>query len=162
MGGTGGGLTPREQAVLAAVGRRLNNAEIAAELFVSVRTVESHIAALRRKIGADTRAGLIRAADEERWRPEELAETRIAERRHHARAAASRRDWQTASRHIWRAAGSYRRRHGATRQGGVVAGSDAGVDRALHRGLPCALRQRRPAQRRAYVALARRQHAFGR
>jgi tetratricopeptide (TPR) repeat protein len=54
--------------VLAAVGRRLNNAEIAAELFVSVRTVESHIAALRRKIGADPRAGLIRAAAEERWR----------------------------------------------------------------------------------------------
>jgi predicted ATPase/DNA-binding CsgD family transcriptional regulator len=55
-------LTPRERAVLAAVGRRLNNSEIAAELFISVRTVESHIAALRRKLGADSRADLIAAA----------------------------------------------------------------------------------------------------
>lgn len=63
MGGVPGQtLTPRERAVLAAVGRRLNNSEIAAELFISVRTVESHIAALRRKLGADTRADLIAAA----------------------------------------------------------------------------------------------------
>jgi predicted ATPase/DNA-binding CsgD family transcriptional regulator len=55
-------LTPRERAVLAAVGRRLNNSEIAAELFISVRTVESHIAALRRKLGAESRADLIAAA----------------------------------------------------------------------------------------------------
>lgn len=82
--------------MLEAIGRRLTNAEIAAELFVSVRTVESHIAALRRKVGTDTRAGLVRAAAEERWRPEELTETRIAERRHEAKAAASRRDWPTA------------------------------------------------------------------
>jgi predicted ATPase/DNA-binding CsgD family transcriptional regulator len=63
MGGVPGQtLTPRERAVLAAVGRRLNNSEIAAELFISVRTVESHIAALRRKLGADSRADLIAAA----------------------------------------------------------------------------------------------------
>lgn len=63
MGGVPGQtLTPRERAVLAAVGRRLNNSEIAAELFISVRTVESHIAALRRKLGADRRADLIAAA----------------------------------------------------------------------------------------------------
>jgi predicted ATPase/DNA-binding CsgD family transcriptional regulator len=55
-------LTPRETEVLAAVGRRLSNAEIAEELHLSVRTVESHIAALRRKLAADTRAALVTAA----------------------------------------------------------------------------------------------------
>lgn len=51
-------LSPRELDVLAAVGRRLSNAEIAAELFTSVRTVESHIAALRRKLAVTSRANL--------------------------------------------------------------------------------------------------------
>lgn len=55
-------LTPRESAVLAAVERRLTNPEIASELFISVRTVESHIASLRRKLDADSRADLISAA----------------------------------------------------------------------------------------------------
>jgi predicted ATPase/DNA-binding CsgD family transcriptional regulator len=55
-------LTPRESAVLAAVERRLTNPEIAAELFLSVRTVESHIASLRRKLGAVSRHGLMDAA----------------------------------------------------------------------------------------------------
>ncbi len=58
----GCGLTSRESAVLAAVERRLANAEIAAEFHLSVRTVESHIASLRRKLGVDSRAGLIDAA----------------------------------------------------------------------------------------------------
>lgn len=56
------GLTPRETEVLAAVERRLSNAEIAAELSVSVRTVETHIASLRRKLDADSRTKLINAA----------------------------------------------------------------------------------------------------
>lgn len=55
-------LTPRERAVLGAVERRLNNSEIASEMFISVRTVESHIASLRRKLGATTRSDLIAAA----------------------------------------------------------------------------------------------------
>ena len=59
-------LTPRESAVLAAVERRLSNPEIAAELYISVRTVESHIASLKRKLGADSRAELIAAAGERR------------------------------------------------------------------------------------------------
>ncbi|NEE02450.1 response regulator transcription factor [Phytoactinopolyspora halotolerans] len=54
-----GGLTRRERATLAAVERQLNNAEIAEEFGVSVRTVESHIAALRRKLNAASRAELI-------------------------------------------------------------------------------------------------------
>jgi DNA-binding CsgD family transcriptional regulator len=56
------GLTPREGAVLAAVGRRLNNAEIADEFHLSVRTVESHIASLRRKLQVDRRSQLITMA----------------------------------------------------------------------------------------------------
>lgn len=59
-------LTPRERAVLAAIERRLTNPEIAAELFISVRTVESHIASLRRKLAADSRAELVAAAREAR------------------------------------------------------------------------------------------------
>jgi predicted ATPase/DNA-binding CsgD family transcriptional regulator len=59
-------LTPRESAVLAAVERRLSNPEIATELFISVRTVESHIASLKRKLGAESRAELIAAAGERR------------------------------------------------------------------------------------------------
>ncbi|WP_127792639.1 LuxR C-terminal-related transcriptional regulator [Agromyces sp. LHK192] len=64
VGVPGQALTPRERAVLAAIERRLNNSEIASELFISVRTVESHIASLRRKLGADSRAGLIDASAE--------------------------------------------------------------------------------------------------
>lgn len=59
-------LTRRESATLDAVARRLTNGEIAAEFHVSVRTVESHIAALRRKLGVDTRAALIAAAHQRR------------------------------------------------------------------------------------------------
>ncbi len=59
-------LTPRESAVLAAVERRLTNPEIAAEMFVSTRTVESHIASLRRKLGAQSRSALIAAAHRRR------------------------------------------------------------------------------------------------
>ncbi|MGH9213117.1 MAG: winged helix-turn-helix domain-containing protein [Acidimicrobiales bacterium] len=56
------GLSPRELEVLAAIERRLTNAEIARELFISVRTVESHIVSLRRKLGVDSRPGLIAVA----------------------------------------------------------------------------------------------------
>ena len=65
---TGPLLTHRERAVLVAIGRRLTNPEIAGEMFVSVRTVESHIASLRRKIGAESRAALIDAATVEQGR----------------------------------------------------------------------------------------------
>ena len=65
---SGTSLTPRERAVLAAIERRLTNPEIAAELYVSVRTVESHIASLRRKLGVESRGALIAAAGETRAR----------------------------------------------------------------------------------------------
>jgi predicted ATPase/DNA-binding CsgD family transcriptional regulator len=52
------GITEREADVLWAVAERLRNREIAERLHVSVRTVESHIAALLRKLGVPDRAAL--------------------------------------------------------------------------------------------------------
>lgn len=54
------GLTGREAEVLLLVVDRYRNAEIAAQLGISKRTVESHIAALLRKLGAADRADLMR------------------------------------------------------------------------------------------------------
>jgi len=52
------GVTEREAEVLTAVAERLRNREIADRLHVSVRTVESHIAALLRKLGVTDTAAL--------------------------------------------------------------------------------------------------------
>ncbi len=52
------GVTEREAEVLLAVAERLRNREIAGRLHVSVRTVESHVAALLRKLGVADRAAL--------------------------------------------------------------------------------------------------------
>ena len=52
------GVTEREAEVLSAVAERLRNREIAGRLHVSVRTVESHVAALLRKLGVADRAAL--------------------------------------------------------------------------------------------------------
>ncbi|MBO3749632.1 hypothetical protein J5X84_26435 [Streptosporangiaceae bacterium NEAU-GS5] len=52
------GVTDREAEVLLAIAERLGNREIADRLHLSVRTVESHVAALRRKLGITGRAGL--------------------------------------------------------------------------------------------------------
>lgn len=54
------GVTAREAEVLSAVAARLTNREIAERLYVSVRTVESHVSALLRKLGAADRGELIR------------------------------------------------------------------------------------------------------
>jgi DNA-binding CsgD family transcriptional regulator len=53
------GISPREAEVLWAVSDRLRNREIAERLVVSVRTVESHVAALLRKLGAKDRPELV-------------------------------------------------------------------------------------------------------
>ncbi|MFE9104480.1 ATP-binding protein [Actinomadura geliboluensis] len=56
-------ISPREAEVLELVGEHLSNAEIAARLFISVRTAESHVSSLLRKLDVpDRRALAARAA----------------------------------------------------------------------------------------------------
>ncbi|MFN8540508.1 MAG: helix-turn-helix transcriptional regulator [Thermomicrobiales bacterium] len=49
-------LTPRELEVLRLIAGGLSNREIAAKLFLSVRTAERHIANIYKKIGAHSKA----------------------------------------------------------------------------------------------------------
>jgi predicted ATPase/DNA-binding CsgD family transcriptional regulator len=51
-------ISAREAEVLTAVGEHLTNAEIGAKLFISVRTVETHVSSLLRKLGAADRREL--------------------------------------------------------------------------------------------------------
>lgn len=53
------GVTRREAEVLALVAEGLSNTEIAQRLFLSVRTVESHVSSLMLKLDRPNRAGLI-------------------------------------------------------------------------------------------------------
>lgn len=55
-------VSAREAEVLEAIGRNRANAEIAAELFISVRTVESHVSSLLRKLNVSDRQALARLA----------------------------------------------------------------------------------------------------
>ncbi|MEU0493139.1 LuxR C-terminal-related transcriptional regulator [Nocardiopsis sp. NPDC006139] len=57
-------ISAREAEVLDLLGGHLSNAEIAARLFISVRTVESHVSSLLRKLGMPDRRALARAAAE--------------------------------------------------------------------------------------------------
>jgi DNA-binding CsgD family transcriptional regulator len=57
-------VSPREADVLEALGQHLTNAEIAEKLFISVRTVESHVSSLLRKFGAADRRELAHLARE--------------------------------------------------------------------------------------------------
>ena len=58
------GVTAREAEVLVVIGGRLTNQEIAERLCISVRTVESHVSALLRKLGLPGRPALIQLAQE--------------------------------------------------------------------------------------------------
>lgn len=60
--GPGGELSEREVDVLRMVALGHTNADIAAELYVSVRTVESHRAHVQQKLGLKARADLVRVA----------------------------------------------------------------------------------------------------
>jgi len=64
----GTAVTARETEVLALVGQHLTNAQIAQTLSISVRTVDSHVAALLRKLQAPDRRTLARKAAVERMR----------------------------------------------------------------------------------------------
>jgi DNA-binding CsgD family transcriptional regulator len=56
------GLTNRESQVLALVAEGLRNAEIAQRLFLSQRTVDNHVSAILRKLGAETRGEAVAKA----------------------------------------------------------------------------------------------------
>jgi predicted ATPase/DNA-binding CsgD family transcriptional regulator len=58
------GVTAREAEVLAVIGSRLTNQEIAERLCISVRTVESHVSALLRKLRLPGRPALIQLAQQ--------------------------------------------------------------------------------------------------
>ncbi len=55
-------LSPREREVLALLAAGHTNREVASQLYISVRTAESHRASIMRKLGITTRAGLVRYA----------------------------------------------------------------------------------------------------
>jgi DNA-binding CsgD family transcriptional regulator/tetratricopeptide (TPR) repeat protein len=56
------GLTKREQEILEPLSDGQSNEEIAAALFISVRTVEHHVSAILSKLGASTRKGAAKEA----------------------------------------------------------------------------------------------------
>ena len=64
VAGPGGELSDREVDVLRLVALGHTNTEIAQELYVSVRTVETHRAHLQQKLGLKARADLVRVARE--------------------------------------------------------------------------------------------------
>ena len=55
-------LTPRELEMLRLIALGHTNAQIAQDLFLSVRTVETHRANIQRKLGVSGRAELVRCA----------------------------------------------------------------------------------------------------
>lgn len=61
------GMTAAEMKVLALMVKGLRNAEIAAQLHRSVRTVDHHVAAVLAKLGATTRLDAVRRAEREGW-----------------------------------------------------------------------------------------------
>ena len=71
------GVSAREADVLAAVAEHLTNAEIGERLFISVRTVESHVSSLLRKLGVEDRRALAAVATSLRPLPEPVPAPRV-------------------------------------------------------------------------------------
>src|SRR5215813_8073160 len=79
------GISAREAEILTLVGEHRSNAEIGAQLFISVRTVETHVSSLLRKLGVPDRralAGLPSPLNPFIGRAQERAELRDAVRAH--------------------------------------------------------------------------------
>ncbi|WP_060180785.1 ATP-binding protein [Streptomyces sp. IMTB 1903] len=62
--GEAANISPREAEVLELVGDHLSNAEIGARLYISVRTVETHVSSLLRKLEVPDRRALARRASD--------------------------------------------------------------------------------------------------
>ena len=60
----GAGLTAREIDVLHSLNKGLSNTAIAAQLFISISTVKTHVSSILRKLGADNRIQALRTARE--------------------------------------------------------------------------------------------------
>ena len=58
------GLTTREVEILQLLSEGLANAEISAQLFVSIRTVHAHLRSLYSKLGVGSRTAAVRAASD--------------------------------------------------------------------------------------------------
>ncbi|WP_406237371.1 LuxR C-terminal-related transcriptional regulator [Nocardia sp. NBC_01009] len=71
------GISDREAEVLTLVGEHCSNAEIGAQLFISVRTVETHVSSLLRKVGVPDRRALAARAVK-LARAEQMSETMVA------------------------------------------------------------------------------------
>jgi DNA-binding NarL/FixJ family response regulator len=67
----GRALTPREEEVVRLIARGYSNKEIAGQLSVSVKTVETHKARATEKLGIHNRAGLVRYAMQQGWMKEQ-------------------------------------------------------------------------------------------
>jgi DNA-binding NarL/FixJ family response regulator len=61
------GVTSREMDVFVLAAQGLSNADIAARLYISAKTVETHIASLVAKTGRDGRRDLIATAGQLAW-----------------------------------------------------------------------------------------------
>ena len=59
------GLTPREVEVLRLVASGMSSARVAEEVFLSVRTVDTHLTSIYRKLGVSSRAGATQFALEQ-------------------------------------------------------------------------------------------------
>lgn len=57
-------LTPRESEILSALGRGQSSKQIARELGLSVRTIEAHRQSIKRRLGIEGQAELIKYAVE--------------------------------------------------------------------------------------------------
>jgi DNA-binding NarL/FixJ family response regulator len=64
-------LTPRETEVLRLIARGFTNKEIAAQLGIGVKTIETHKARSMEKLGLQSRAAIVRLAVEQGWLAQE-------------------------------------------------------------------------------------------